>query len=237
MREQNLERFSDYNNLSRHDSYYLHYLSLIKDLKYAIDKYSRDRLLDIGCGNKPYENLFKGKVTQYFGCDIIQSSLNKADLICEATNIPLVDASFDTIFSTQTIEHIADHQSFINESFRLLKPGGYFIISGPMYWPLHEEPYDYFRFTKHGYKYILEKAGFDVIEILSNGGMWATTGQSIIHSFTNSNSKKTFLRFYKFVFFKLRIYWLINLFYGWLDKVDYNPINTMNYVIVAKKNN
>jgi hypothetical protein len=51
-----------------------------------------------------------------------------------------------------------------------------------MYWPLHEEPYDFYRFTKYGFTYILEKAGFKIIEINSNGGKWAVAGQALIHA-------------------------------------------------------
>jgi hypothetical protein len=104
-----------------------------------------------------------------------------------------------------------------------------------MYWHLHEEPYDFFRFTKYGFKYIFEKAGFEMIESKPNGGAWSTTGQSIIHSFFHSKSKNLLVRFSRFIFFKLRLTWLVNSIFSWLDKVDYNPVNTMNYVIVGKK--
>ncbi len=235
MRDENLVRFASYKDLSKSDFYYLELGPLIRDLEIAVDKYSKGKVLDIGCGNKPYESMFEKTSTGYTGCDIVQSSLQKVDILCEANNIPLEDNTFDTVFSTQTIEHVADHQGLVNEAFRLVKPEGYFIVSGPLYWPLHEEPYDYFRFTKHGFEYILTKAGFSVVEVLSNGGMWATTGQSIIHSMTNSKSRKFFVRVLRFIFYKLRGYRAVNSLFRWLDKVDYNPINTMNYVVVARK--
>lgn len=235
MRDSNLSRLSNYKKINKLHLDYLVYYYLIRDIKYAINTYAQGNVLDIGCGNKPYEHAFTGKVSNYTGCDITQSDLNKVDIICEATNIPLPSESFNTIFSTQAIEHIENHQEMINEAFRLIKPGGSFILSGPMYWPLHEEPHDYFRFTKHGFEIILKKAGFEITETLSNGGMWATSGQALIHSHANSKSKFFPIRVLRFLFFRLRIYWIYNSFYKWLDKVDYNPINTMNYVIVAKK--
>ncbi len=235
MRAENALRFTDYNSISKSDFYYLVYVPLIRDLKSAILKYARGRVLDIGCGNKPYEKLFEGKITEYIGCDIIQSNLQKVDVLSNANDIPLPDNSFDTVFSTQTLEHVEDHQGLVNEAYRLVKPGGYFIVSGPMYWHLHEEPYDFFRFTKYGFKYIFEKAGFEIEEIIANGGMWATTGQSIIHSFMKSTSNHFFIRSMRFLFYKLRVYWLVNSFFSWLDKVDYNLVNTMNYVVIGKK--
>jgi SAM-dependent methyltransferase len=201
----------------------------------AVSTFAKGRLLDIGCGNKPYEEILKGKISEYIGCDIIQSDLNKVDVLCPADNVPLDSETFDTVFSTQTIEHVENHQGLINEAFRLVKPGGYFIVSGPMYWHLHEEPYDFFRFTKYGFKYIFEKAGFEIAEINPNGGTWATTGQSLIHSFMESKSRHFFIRSTRFLFYKLQLYRLINSFFAWLDKVDYNPVNTMNYVVIGKK--
>lgn len=234
MRTENIERLTG-TAITKFSTYYLHYKPFHRDLLDAIHQYAKGVVLDIGCGNKPYEQAFGAQISKYVGCDIIQSHLHKVDILCEANNIPLESATFDTVFSTQTIEHVADHQGLVNEAYRLIKPGGFFIVSGPMYWLLHEEPYDFFRFTKHGFKYIFEKAGFEMVEIKSNGGTWATTGQSIIHSFSNSRSKNLFVHASRFLFYRLRIYWLVNSFFAWMDKVDYNPVNTMNYVIVGRK--
>ena len=218
-----MDRFSDYNTIPKADYYYLVYKPLIRDLEKCVKKYAKGRVLDIGCGNKPYQAMFKNLITEYVGTDIMQSNLKKVDVICEATKIPLPDASFDTVFSTQAIEHVADHQALVGEAYRLLKPGGYFIVSGPMYWHLHEEPYDYFRFTKHGFKYVLEKAGFKELEILANGGKWATLGQAIIHTLPARLTKIKMMRS------------IHNRFFSFLDEKFYNDFNTMNYVVVGKK--
>src|SRR5258708_786347 len=145
MRQEKLDRQSTFRVTAR-NRHYLHLKYLVRDLQYAGEKYANGRLIDIGCGNKPYKAFMKN-VTEYIGCDIVQSNLECVDVLCEANNIPLPSESFDTAFSTQTIEHVADHNGLISEAFRLLKKGGYFIVSGPMTWPLHEEPYDFFRFT------------------------------------------------------------------------------------------
>jgi SAM-dependent methyltransferase len=223
MREQNLDRFSNYQKVDLADKYYLSYMPLFRDLNYAVTTYAKGKLLDIGCGNKPYEGMFDGKIDSYFGCDVVQSSLNKVDLICEATDIPVADESFETVFSTQVIEHVADHQQMIREAHRLLRNDGYFIVSGPMYWHLHEEPFDFFRFTKHGFRYILERNGFEIVEVLANGGKWATFGQMVIHTFPQFLVKRSSFR-------KLN-----NYFFHRLDQKHYNDFNTMNYVIVARK--
>jgi len=236
MRTENIKRLTgDTNNFSKFNVNFLHYKSYHLHSRNSIENYAKGKVLDIGCGNKPYEKWFNPKISSYIGCDIIQSDLCKVDVLCAANNIPLESDFYDTIFSTQTIEHVEDHQGLVNEAFRLLKKDGYFILSGPMYWYLHEQPYDFFRFTKYGFREVLEKAGFILIDIKANGGMWAVTGQTIIHSFINSNSKNFFIRFTCFIFKKFRIYWFINSIFGWLDNLDFNDVNTMNYVVVGQK--
>ncbi len=209
-------------SLSITEPYYLHFRSLFSDLEKA-SRFATGRLLDIGCGNKPYETMFEGKISEYVGCDIVQSSERRADVICPATLIPLKDASFDTILCTQVIEHVADHRALLQEAHRLLRCGGVLILSGPMYWPLHEEPYDYFRFTKYGFSSILENAGFRVHSIESNGGKWAVCGQVLIHTLQGTRLNRRI------------IIELINRLFSFLDDRRRTYSNTMNYVIVALK--
>lgn len=235
MREERLGRLKN-TEIKKTDLFYLHYKSFHEELFKAINKYSKGKLLDIGCGNKPYGKIFEGLIDEYIGCDIVQSDLNKVDIICPANKIPLEDCSFDTIFSTQTIEHVEDCQGLVNESFRLLKQGGYFILSGPFNWQLHEEPYDFFRFTKHGFKYMLEKAGFEVVEIIENGGMWAVNGQYLLKNIYNEHpNRNKKLRILFRILKKMKGVYLLNSLFEYLDKIDYNPINTINYVVVARK--
>lgn len=234
-RLENLKRLSNI-ELDINNSHYLHYISYHQDLIKAIKEYATGKVLDIGCGNKPYETLFKENITEYVGCDVIQSDLNKVDVLCPANNIPLVDSIFDTIFSTQVIEHVEDHQGLIDEAFRLLKPSGCFILSGPFCWPLHEEPYDFFRFSKHGFKYILEKSGFEVIEIKANGGMWANAGLSLIHALEATKAKTFKMRVLISLYHRLKIKKKINKVFSRMDNSHFNEFNTINYVVVARKN-
>jgi len=222
MREDNLNRLSSF-QMKSHSVNYLEHHFILKGLNYAVEKYACGNVLDIGCGNKPYSPLFQGKIDKYVGCDIVQSSSNCVDVVSEATNIPLESNQFETVFSTQTIEHIGDFQLMLNEAFRLTKPGGFFIVAGPMYWPLHEEPYDFYRFTKHGFEFSLRKAGFTIAEIIPNGGKWALLGQVIIQTLP------VWLTFPKLL---KKIH---NNFFMWLDGKYFDSSNTMNYVVIAKK--
>jgi SAM-dependent methyltransferase len=234
MRQEKLSRLNT-TDIKIDDLYYLHYKYYHEDLFSAFRLYAKGNLLDIGCGNKPYEKALTN-ITSYTGVDIIQSSDSKVDILCPANNIPLNSSTFDTVISTQTIEHVEDHQGLVNEAFRLLTPSGYFILSGPLYWPLHEEPYDFFRFTKYGFKYILENAGFKIVEIKSNGGKWSVAGQALLHAIVPSiynikGLKGILLR----KAFKLIGIKGINKFFSSVDDEINDEVNTMNYVIVAQK--
>jgi SAM-dependent methyltransferase len=236
LRLEKLSRLSSY-EIQDTNPEYLVYKSYHTDLFSCLKKYSKGRLLDIGCGNKPYEKLIKDLINEYIGCDIVQSSEMKVDLICDATDIKEPNESFDTILCTQTIEHVADHQMVVNEAYRLLKPGGYLILSGPMYWPLHEEPYDFFRFTRYGFRYILGKAGFKIIEEKANGGKWALCGQVIIQAlYPDINTYSTFkwkaLKRLIGIFGGIKA---INKVFTKLDERFPDKTNTMNYVFVSQK--
>lgn len=219
------------------DPIYLQYKFLFRDLKNAIVTYGKGDVLDIGCGNKPYIELFGNRISSYVGCDIIQSSEGAVDILCPATDIPLPDNSKDTVFSTQVIEHVADHRKLLSEAYRILKPGGTLIISGPMAWEHHEEPYDFFRFTKYGLNWLLTEQGFTDIDIVANGGKWAAVGQLTLNSIRSSLRKKTPVRRVLNVFyFIFRIKWLINVLFSFLEKVDPDYGFTQNFVVTAKKN-
>jgi SAM-dependent methyltransferase len=226
---------ADIKKINKQNNSFLVYHYLVKALTYSIEKYAKGKVLDVGCGNKPYRSLFKDSITEYTGCDINQTSLNSVDIICNVLEIPLPDQSFDTVLCTQVIEHVYDHKSLLKEIYRLLKKDGVIILSGPLYWPVHGEPHDFFRFTKYGFVKLLEECGFSITEIQENGGAWATAGQSLAHAFEFSTNKSFFFKAIRFLFFRMGIKWLYNTIFLWLDRKDNNPVNTLNYVIVASK--
>lgn len=161
---------------------YIHLYFLMKDIKDAIDNYAKGKLLDLGCGNKPYKEWYGHKTTSSIGCDAIQSTENVVDNICLASELPYENNTFDSILSTQVLEHVFEQQQMINESFRVLKPGGHIILTVPFVWELHEEPYDFFRITKHGLKQMFENSGYEITYIKANGGKWAAMFQMFINT-------------------------------------------------------
>jgi SAM-dependent methyltransferase len=235
MREEGLARLSGVHlERNRPDYIVMHYL--IEDLKTAIGKYAHGKVLDIGCGNKPYESLFSNRATGYTGCDVVQSDRNKVDVICEATALAFPDAQFDTVFSTQVIEHVNDPFKMMQEANRVLKPDGLVIVSAPFCWELHEEPYDFYRYSKYGLKAMFEQKGFEALEIKANGGKWAAIFQMNINMVYSILRKKGLRsKLLQILFINLRFTALLNRIAIWMDKKYHDELLTLNYVIIARK--
>lgn len=221
-RIENISRYDGHTNKPYHIMYPFYFYFLV-DLKSIIEKYGNGVVLDIGCGNKPYEYMFSEKATKYIGCDVVQSDLRKVDIICEATNIPLDNNSFDTILCTQVVEHVSEPEKVFQEAYRLLNKKGIFIVSTNMYWQIHEAPHDYFRFTEYGIKFLLEKSGFEVVSIKENGGKWALFSQVFYYTVP------------KWLVYPKLIKFCLNKLFLWLDKTYPDKNNTINYVAVGRK--
>ena len=235
-RGESAPRINDWNIRSK-DPHYIHYYFLIRDIKDALKKYAHGNFLDLGCGNKPYESLYKPLTEKQTGCDVIQSDKNRVDVICLATALAFENSCFDSILCTQVLEHVYDHHTMIKEIHRVLKPGGHIMLTVPFVWELHEEPYDFFRFTKHALKELFEEAGLVIDYIKPNGGKWATVYQlrnnSLYHSFRKQ--KGILIKLKKILFMELRLTQLRNYFAIWLDKKFRDEVLTLNYIIVAHK--
>lgn len=122
------------------------------------------RLLDVGCGSKPYYSLFT--VDAYIGLDIDSNFSRKrgvADYFYDGKTFPFVDGSFDSALCNQVLEHVFNPDEFLGEISRILKPGGKLLLSVPFVWDEHEQPYDFARYSSFGLRALLEKQGFRVI--------------------------------------------------------------------------
>jgi SAM-dependent methyltransferase len=128
-------------------------------------------VLDFGCGSRPYESLFH--VEKYIGLDIESSGhpsdAKKPDIYYDGKRIPLNDASVDHVFSAEVFEHVFNAAELFAEIHRILKPGGTHILTCPFVWPLHEEPYDFARYTPYALQAMLLEAGFAEVRCEKHG--------------------------------------------------------------------
>jgi SAM-dependent methyltransferase len=156
-------------------------------LALAAREHATGRLLDIGCGEKPYAPVFAPYVTEHIGVEHAGSphALDAADIIADAYDIPLPDASVDTVLLAEVLEHLEEPVRGLREAHRLLAPGGNIILTAPFLWPMHEEPRDFYRYSPFGLRHLLESAGFADVEVEPLSGQWSTlamfSGYSLRH--------------------------------------------------------
>ena len=131
------------------------------------------KLLDVGCGTKPYMNICN--VNEYIGLEIDDEgnrNHSHADIFYDGKTIPFEDKEFDSILSNQVFEHVFNPNQFLQEINRVTKMGGVFLMTVPFVWDEHEQPYDYARYSSFGLKHILSENGFKIIEHRkSNNGL------------------------------------------------------------------
>jgi len=123
------------------------------------------KTLDVGCGSKPYEQLYGS--TEYVGLeyDTPQNRASKrADHFYDGETFPFADGEFDSAVANEVFEHVFNPDRFLNEVYRVLKPGGMVLMTMPFVWDEHEQPHDFARYSSFGIRHLLEQHGFEVIE-------------------------------------------------------------------------
>src|SRR6478735_220722 len=124
------------------------------------------KLLDFGCGSKPYRSLFN--VEEYIGLDFEKTGHDhtgeQIDVFYDGKNIPFPDGYFDSILCSEVMEHLFDLPAVLKEMKRVLKPGGKILLTCPFVWGEHEAPYDFARYTRFALKELVEKEGFTILQ-------------------------------------------------------------------------
>jgi SAM-dependent methyltransferase len=144
-------------------------------------------LLDVGCGVKPYEEILLGAgsaVQRYIGLDLAPTegaayAQAAPDITWDGTVIPMDDASVDSVMATEVLEHCPEPGRVLSEIFRVLRPGGTLFLTVPFLWPLHDMPYDEYRYTPFSLERIMRTAGFTGVELKPTGGWNASLAQMI----------------------------------------------------------
>lgn len=129
------------------------------------------KLMDFGCGAKPYKSLFN--VNEYIGVDYNGEGhlhdTEEIEVYYDGKKLPFPENTFDAIFTTEVFEHIFNLEEIIKELFRTLKPGGKILLTCPFSICEHEIPADFARYTSFGLKDLMERNGFKIIEQIKTG--------------------------------------------------------------------
>jgi SAM-dependent methyltransferase len=147
--------------------------SLWRDLSPVLSE-ARGTIVDVGCGAQPYRGLLP-EGTRYIGLDTENALKDFGYSMPDVLAIPAdgrwpVDTGdAELVLATETLEHVTDPPAFLQEAFRLLKPGGRLIITVPFAARWHYIPHDYWRFTPAGLRLLIEGAGFTDVVVNGRG--------------------------------------------------------------------
>jgi SAM-dependent methyltransferase len=200
--------------------------------------YLSGRMMDFGCGSKPYQSLFT--VGEYVGVDFNGQGHSheneQIDVFYDGQTLPFKDAEFDSVFSSEVFEHVFNLEHMLPEIGRVMKPGASILVTCPFAIAEHEAPNDYARYTSFGLKHLFEKNGFEVIEYKKVGNHFETIMQlriMYLHMYLMP-------KFNKLVIVKpileFLLYPLLNLYTLAMSKLLPNRNDLyMNNLVVCKK--
>jgi SAM-dependent methyltransferase len=131
------------------------------------------RILDVGCGVKPYYPFFASVASSYVGVDVVENPV--AELLGPVEDLPVEDASFDVVLCTQVLEHSDDPAQAVRELRRVTAPGGRVLASTHGVQVYHPSPVDYWRWTHEGLRRLFtENAEWSALSVEPAAGTAST---------------------------------------------------------------
>jgi len=144
----------------------------------SIAKRKFDTLLDVGGGfATEYKPLLSPMTKKYINLEIVKGP--GVDIVGSVYKTPLKNNSVDVETLFMVMEHLSEPKLALIEGNRVLKRGGYLLLTTVQYWHTHNHPSDYLRYTKAGLIYLCEEAGFKIVKIWSMGGPFLVVFHSI----------------------------------------------------------
>ena len=115
-------------------------------------------VLNVGSGGEIAGKINKVLAQNNISVKITSLDISKdrnPDIVGDVCDMPFPDNNFDSVFLMEVLEHVHSPHKAISEIYRVLKPGGILVFSVPFIFPIHDRPYDYFRYTKYGIEMLL----------------------------------------------------------------------------------
>jgi len=151
---------------------------LAAEARRAHEELGRYRVLDVGCGDKPYEPLFAPFAASYVGVDPVENP--RAELRGSVEELPVEDGSFDVVLCNQVLEHCDDPAQAVRELRRVTAPAGRVLASTHGVMPYHPSPTDYWRWTHAGLdKLFRESASWESVRVTPASGTTACVGMIV----------------------------------------------------------
>lgn len=147
------------------------------------------RVLDVGCGPKPYYPFFAEHASEYVGVDVVENPA--AELRGSVEALPVADASFDVVLCTQVLEHCDDPAQAVRELRRVTAPGGRVLASTHGVQVYHPSPQDYWRWTHAGLRRLFdETADWQSVDVSAGAGT-ATTLAMLLGTYVEIALRRT----------------------------------------------
>ena len=121
------------------------------------------RVLNIGAGG-PIQGIIELSLNTKKVTTIDIDPARKPDIVMDVTNLEFNDNSFDLVIMMEVLEHVKEPKKALSEIYRVLSDNGKLIMSTPFILGIHDEPYDYYRFTKYGLEYLLSDFKIEIHE-------------------------------------------------------------------------
>jgi SAM-dependent methyltransferase len=163
----------------------LHFESSIEDAvaRFAAMLAPGSRVLDAGAGEGQYAAPFRH--LRYVAVDLAigdpQWDYRKLDCIADLAALPFPSGCFDACLNIVTLEHVREPGAVLGELARTMRPSGSLLLVVPQEWEVHQAPHDYFRYTRYGVAYLLERAGFTDIKIQPVGGYFRLLSRRLLN--------------------------------------------------------
>jgi len=199
--------------------------------------YLRGVLLDVGCGTKPFARVFEAGLSRYWGADLpdsrfIAGATLGPDVFARGEALPFRDASLDTVLGLSMLTYFPEPLRMLEEAARVLRPGGHLVMDFTQMARVHDDLKDYWRFTPDGAGALLERAGFEPVEFLPMGGLWARVGVAMTDGLQRINRGPTR------VLTELPVrglYVVIHVVFEALDRMFFDPKDAIAHLVVARK--
>ena len=192
-------------------------------------------MLDIGCGTRSYEPVFAGQVERYIGVDLASGPYLGAVRPhiygrCEA--LPIRSGAVDTALAISVMTYLPEPARMVAEAWRVLRPGGILLAEFTQMCPHHAVLHDYFRYTREGAAWLLERGGFEILDSRPIGGLAARVGLSAIAALNRINRGPT--RVLTEIPVRL-LYVLLQVGFEGLDRMLFDPRECLGHLVVARK--